>query len=166
MTTVERLEQILNDKDAEIAKLKEERDEAVFAAKSRWTMHEVSSAEEDKSGLPIPRLEMSFRSLSVDHYEVEMVTFLVFRHYQGDLVVRVPLRRTTSSGGSSRWNVSGSFDLPMHDGPALFHDIEHLRLPAYAVDSDGHVENLSGRRTAYTHFANEGRRHRFAGESE
>lgn len=134
LTALERLEGILNEKDAELGELRdrvaelEDESERVWD----WARHETRA---DDGGMPVPRLELRCRNLG-NWYNYEWVYALVYRHLL-DHIVAVPLGYT-KCGGAGR-APTGRFDgdeppsLPFRDGCHSQHDREQLGLPLYAV---------------------------------
>lgn len=156
MKAIERLEELLNQKDAEIEKLSEElgkaKDELYYL--SHWTKH----SEGKESDLPVPRLQIRFCDNAADSRqewdEYKWDYKLIYRHFLGH-IVEVPLGRTTTSGVRG---VSEDDDcpLPFRDGAHIANDSQTLKLPAYAIfgkkvqlvffDSNGKIQQSN------THF--------------
>lgn len=137
MTALERLQELLDEKDVQIAKLSDKLDDIKEREESErhaWTRHEELDA--DDQPLPVPRLEIRAVKLNDRGTEWAWLYGFVYRHLLGH-VVRVPLGRTTVSGGSGWPPVRGDeADLPFRDGAHIGHDSVHLGLQAFAVVED------------------------------
>lgn len=143
LTAVERLEEMLNERDARIEELEgrieelegrigdweDSRDEDAWF----WTRHEKV---DDKDGLPVPRLEIRWTPLGRGRYNWLASYNLAYRHLLGH-VMSVPLGATRQSGGDERGPVrEGKVETPFRDGVHIMHDAWALKLPAYAVCGD------------------------------
>lgn len=144
MTAIERLEEQLDAKDAEIRRLEDEIRETqdqLKSTESGWSLPEDLPKEQT---LPVPRLEMLFFPHPDGWDECEMVYRLVYRHLLGHCVA-VPFGSTTRKGGRARepWDIRnpGKLDLPYRDGVHIRHDAFTLKLPAFAVFGE-HVDTL------------------------
>lgn len=130
---IERLEDLLNKRDEEIADLRtkirkqeDEDDEEAWL----WTRHTESKEAE---GLPVPRLEIRWTTLGRGMWNWLASYNFVYRHFLGQVIV-VPLGRTRVGAGCERTPVTGGqVDLPYREGVHIRHDAWALRLPAYAI---------------------------------
>lgn len=140
MKTLERMEALLDEKDAEIeqlsgrvAELEEE------AERNRlWTEHR--RFDEDVSPtLPVPRLEIRWRELEPgerdDGYEIQAEYSLVYRHFLGHIVF-VPLGFTRSTGALSARTKWGDIELPFRDGAHFYNEMKQLGLRGFAICGD------------------------------
>lgn len=114
--TLERLEELLDERDAEIEELKaelEKNEQQMDGDVWGWTRH-IESKEAE--GLPVPRLEMRWENMDPDGdgYNWRCRYDLVYRHFLGH-VVKVPIGLTRSSGGKGRVT-RGMVDTPFRDG--------------------------------------------------
>lgn len=161
MTAIERLEAMLDEKDAEIESLQRKLNDAEerAARNHRWTAH-IDSKEDPNPDLPIPRLEIRWRDIPererTDGYAVLIRYDLVIRHLLGD-IVRIPIGGTRTDRRREIWQ--GKVDLPFRDGAHIMHDAAHLRLPAYAIDGE-HVDCLTAGPCDYEHQRAVGAKHR------
>lgn len=132
MTVIERLEQDLNNADAEREKLQEELDGLKEHATWGWSRHTEIAAGNDK--LPVPRLQMTAINVSGDWYVTDFISSMVYKHFLGHHVI-VPIGHTRRTGGSG-----GSFDgrLPFRDGAHIKHDARMFNWPAFLI-SDGNA---------------------------
>lgn len=88
MTTVERLEELLNQREREIESLKSEIES--LKGDWRWVIHRRNEGEES---LPVPRLENRCTAVDGDWYRYVWTYSLVYRHLLGHTVY-VPLDST------------------------------------------------------------------------
>jgi hypothetical protein len=119
----EHLAQMLDAKDEEIEKLKDELRAAHRELEwgPGWTRH---VKVEDDGKLPIPRLEIVFRK---EDYGAFIATYrLVKKHLDGTLY-GVPLGETKMSGYGDRL----PDETPWRDGCHMAFDAAHLGLPAF-----------------------------------
>lgn len=134
MTTLERLEALLDEKDRQIAEL--EKSLRVLTDESErvwdWARHQLLK---DDSALPTPRLEIRCQNLG-DWYNWEWRYGIVYRHLTGT-VLFVPLGHT-SVGGGGRPPIGGDghIRLPRRDGAHIYHDMKQLGLPGFAIIED------------------------------
>lgn len=135
LTSIQRLENLLNEKDREIRKLQEEIYEYEQNAEIDpiWWRHE--EIKEDHPDLPTPRLELRLKIIDTykDRHEREngsweWVYSIVYKHLLGH-IVKIPLGTTRSNGCFSY----GSPSLPFRDSSHIKHDSESFKLPAYVV---------------------------------
>lgn len=138
MTATERLEELLNQKDHEIAKLQAKL-EKIEAEKERdwweWVYPEELPKEQV---LPVPRLEMTAETLDEDGYNVHFRYCLVYRHFLGHCVT-VCLGYTRRGGGTRSRLASAQAlveDLPFRDGAHIMFDSRTFGFPAYAIVGD------------------------------
>lgn len=142
-TAVERLEELLNEKDAELEELraKVEADEDRDAY--RWTRHRRVPKDDDAPNLPVPRLQIRIVPLDKSWESREAVYELVYRHFLGragighggdpDLIA-IPLSVTRISGGNGEPPIyDGKIDLPFRDGTHIIADAGHLKLPMFVL---------------------------------
>jgi hypothetical protein len=131
LSAVERLEALLDARDAEVARLGAElrrRDEADEDAAWSWARHYVSAEAE---GLPVPRLEIRWSRIGGGEWNWLATYGLVYRHLLGHVVV-VPLGMTRV-GGAGEPLTDGQVDVPFREGAHALHDSLELGLPAFAV---------------------------------
>ena len=143
---IKRLEELLYIKDDEIARLqdivnehneKQEQEEDRDAWK--WTVHRKITDSENLN-LPVPRLELRYKSIAPNHYISEWDYGLAYRHLLGDIIF-VPLGRTRVTGGQRAPICKGKIDLPFRDGAHIKNESEQLNLPAYAI-CEGVVQEI------------------------
>lgn len=127
MNSLERLEQLLDDRDAEISEAREkvmQLERELDGARDGWRR---MSELDDDGVLPVPRLEMAY--IQDDEWRSYRVSYrMVHRHLLGQLLA-TPL-------GLTRVNGSGNYepdDLPFRDGKHAQHDAAHLQMPLYKV---------------------------------
>jgi hypothetical protein len=146
MTAIDRLEVLLDEKDARIGELEKnvERLEAALAhSESGWCLH---SEIKEEQVLPVPRLELVYEPRGKQagrEWTRYVVTYrMVYRHLLGHCVA-VPLGETTFSGGvSSTPMQDGRLRLPLRDGAHICHDMAALGMPGFAVCGE-HVDDLA-----------------------
>lgn len=134
LTAVQRLEELLNERDERIAELEAKLDEEEEERDDRawmWTKH---SKSEEKESLPVPRLEIRWTPEGrFPGYNWLASYNLVYQHLLGHVMV-VPLGSTKQGGGDARGPVrDGKVETPFRDGVHIMHDAWALRLPAYAI---------------------------------
>lgn len=136
VSAYERLEELLNDKDTEIERLRGELEDAqqnVRGAHAGWSLPVRLPAEQV---LPVPRLEIVVEADEGRWYQRTSHYRLVYRHLLGHHL-GVPLGVTITSGGGDEPPVrNGRVDLPIRDGAHILNEAKCLRLPAYAVCGD------------------------------
>lgn len=130
-TAIERLEHLLNEKDAELRKYRDAEEKAADRDAWIWTSHEWIPAEEDP--LPTPRLQMECRARSDEWFSRDWWYFIVYKHFLGDHVF-VPIGHTRQDGGRHK-PIFHRTDLPFRDGVHLEHDAENTfsNWPVYVV---------------------------------
>jgi hypothetical protein len=135
----ERLEEILNEKDARIDQLEAEIEKRDNEAAWSWTRHTMSKA---KDPLPTPRLEIRY-TLHQNGYNMTATYALVYSHLLGDAVT-VPMGFTKISGGGVNRPMSESGQIygPLRDGAHIRHDMKSLNLPGYLIDFNGEVHRI------------------------
>jgi len=141
MNAIQRLEELLEEKDARIVELENEREylnEKNHSDRWKWTRH--STPEE--GNLPVPRLEIRCvnESTRPEWYNYSWIYSLVYRHLLGHLV-GVPLGSTSCSGGKGPPIFDGMINLPFRDGVHIAHDSTTLNLPAFAI-VEGRIESI------------------------
>ncbi len=136
MSAIERLEGLLDKKDAEIANLCEKLQEAEFRveqAKSGWTMHITLEGEQT---LPVPRLEMLYESENDNWFDFKVKHRLVYRHFLGHCEA-IPLGETKSGGSRGDPPIyNDKIELPFRDGAHIAHNAAAMGFPAFAVLGD------------------------------
>ena len=138
-TTIERLEEMLNQKDKELDDLRDKLAEAEDAANAdhAWTKHR-SFKVDPSPFLPVPRLELRWveQGRDDDGHTVRCEYSLVYRHLLGD-VVFIPLGLTRSDGAlAKRLRMDGLIDTPFRDGAHFQNEAKQLGLPAFVVLGD------------------------------
>jgi len=152
---LERLESLLRKKQRKIDRLEQQLQERDDAEAWSWTRHRIHAADPSPA-LPVPRLEIRYRSLDRDGYSTEALYCLVYRHLTArsggphcdgtkDCVVFVPIGSTTINGGrpggrhpreeSGLWE--GRMYGPYRDGAHIRHDMKQFGLPGFIVATDG-----------------------------
>jgi len=135
MTALERLEALLNEKDRELAALREEERRHDYGEEWAWMRQ---SESDEAEGLPVPRLEIRWRR---GDWSWLATYALVYRHLLGYVVVQ-PLGITKSNGGPPGPPIySGKVDTPYRDGAHIRHEMQTLNLPGYAI-CEGTVTKL------------------------
>lgn len=152
--TLERLNELLDQKDEELNELRREKEkreaDAVWETERKWMLHRHVPKEDDAPNLPVPRLQLRYvPSKDFGWYSYEVVYELVYRHFLGrarigssgdpDLLA-IPLghTRVNGSGLSPRQATPPvlPYALPFRDGKHIVSDAEHLRLPMFALIED------------------------------
>lgn len=130
MTTVDRLEELLDVKDAEIERLEEELRRYELQKEWRWTLHTILDA--DTHDLPLPRLEMRcFKDDDTSWYSQRWVYSLVYKNMVGEIVF-VPLGESRGTGYPST-RVPDEKLIPARNGANMRHDAKVFNLPAYVI---------------------------------
>lgn len=176
-TKEQRLLQQLDERDEEVAELREKLADAesrLEAARGGWALPRLVP-DDPWPCLPLPRLEMEWRPDRHDGWRRYTVEYrLVTRHLIGEILT-TPLGLTTcsrSTGEDPRVPrpdnppgvdaIAGA--LPYRDGAHSMHDAAHLRLPLYLLMPDGPLRyDLS---TGYEHQRQMGTDHRREGEAQ
>ena len=141
-TAIERLEGVLNEKDAKIYELEQEvakLEEEQATAQWNWTKHRAS---EEPEILPVPRLEIRWSKF--DEHNWKATYCLVYRHFLGHAEY-VPLGMTKIGGYGKKPLLGDQVALPFRDGAHITHDMATLNLPGFAVYED-HVTELKPHR--------------------
>lgn len=135
--TIDRLEELLDQRDERIATLEEtvEDLQARLECKTQWTEHLVDK-ECDDGGLPVPRLEITWHPMERSHdgYNMMIRYDLVKRHLC-DEIHRVPLGATRTTATKVDRDQNGILFTPFRDGAHIAFDARELRLPAYVIDT-------------------------------
>lgn len=133
MTIEERLNEQLNEREAEISRLCaqiEGLENKLDAISNGWRVGEVLPGEQ---ALPVPRLEIVWQTRHGDWVECEAAYRLVYRHFLGHIVT-LPIGLTRRSGGPGDRPVRGGVvETPYREGSHIRHDAAHLGLPAFAI---------------------------------
>jgi len=141
MKTTKRLEELLDQKDAEIERLSDELEKAEDYRDRDWDWCRHREVK-GKQTLPVPRMEIE----CVPHepgswHNYDWRYSLIYRH-TCDHHVAVPMGSTTCRGGS---NVSPIFrdkiSTPFRDGVHIVNDAAQMNLPAFAI-CDGRTWKL------------------------
>jgi hypothetical protein len=139
MNAIERLTQVLDEKDEQIEELQARVAHLEATANKEWTRHTERKVDEAPS-LPIPRLEITWRERTYKGggHECWYAEYcLVYRHSVGT-IVSVPLGGAASYGrGAGQpplWQ--GTVDLPSRDGTYILDAAHQMNLPAFARYGD------------------------------
>lgn len=136
MTTLERLEQQLDLKDARIDELETELQELKDEAASEWKWARHKKLKDNPDNLPVPRLEIRWHNESDDGYLTRWDYTLIYRHLLGHLIA-VPLSQTRITGGNGSPPIhNGRIQTPFRDGVHICHDTHHLGIPAFGIVGD------------------------------
>lgn len=136
MTTEERLEELLDQKDEEIARLSQELDALKNKARAdawAWAIHTESP---EREGLPVPRLEIRYKRTGLACYE--WTSALCYRDLT-KTVICVPLGHTRVDricGENSAPVCKGEPELPYRDGAHVLSNSLELDLPLFAIVDD------------------------------
>jgi hypothetical protein len=136
MTAIERLEELLNEKDSEIDTLRDqiaELQQIEIDAAWRWARHTKINVDD----LPTPRLEIRLHYLN--DFSYTWMYALVYKHFLGHSV-HVPLGETQVSG-SYRPGANPKDRMPFRDGVHIKYDMKHLGLRAFVI-VDNQIEEL------------------------
>lgn len=150
MNALERLEGLLDERDAEIKSLKGKLREAEETLENDWSQWGQHFKSDESHGLPVPRLEVRWKKCGDSWYERTAVYSLVRQWFVNEPPMAVPLSSTRCSGGNGRrpLNFDGTVDLPYRDGAHIYWDMMNLRLPAFAICEEV-VTDLSTKRPGY-----------------
>lgn len=137
MTAIERLEEVLHQKDRELNELRGELEAAERSLRGVALGWSAQVGLPKEQTLPVPRLELFYSPDKHAGWTDYTVTYrMVYRFFLGD-VVAVPISQTRISGGhdTARRPIefTGKISLPFRDGCHIEHDAKHLNLPAFAV---------------------------------
>ena len=139
MTAIERLEELLNERDSTIDDLRrrvEEMEEQKNDLAWRWARHEIVS---DDLALPVPRLEI--RCDSPGEYSHSCLYSMVYRHLLGH-IIRVPLGQTVMNGSYARGVTDLAWHMPYREGAHIKSDAVQFGLPAFVV-MDGKIQEIA-----------------------
>jgi hypothetical protein len=136
-TALERLEQMLDDKDEQIVKLQNElyqaKKEIEFQAGwSRHTIYSIQAAPNPER--PVPRLEIRWTE-SNGRYESEATYSLVYRHLTDDIVF-IPLGKTKTTGAMVDQVRGHIVETPFRDGCHFANEMRQLKLPGFVIAGD------------------------------
>lgn len=152
MTVEERLNELLNEKDKEIEKLRDELDHLKSYVKNKhfgWMEHRELPADFHPE-LPVPRLQFTYFKRD---WELVCRYELVYRHHLGHCVA-IPLGQTSTSGGERS---KGPFEdvgngekelfVPFRDGVHMNTDMKRFGIPGFAIHEDyvTSIEDLNAR---------------------
>lgn len=137
MNAIERLESMLDAKDAEIEALQRKLDvaERQIESDASWCRHrEYEQDVAPSPELPVPRLEIRWSEHPVEG--TEAVYSLVYRHLCGQ-VVFVPLGRTRTSGAiNDRIGYGQPIPTPFRDGSHFANEMRQLGLRGFVIAGD------------------------------
>lgn len=139
MNALERLEDLLNEKDSELDTLRgklEEVENRESIDRTAWTRHREYKVDPSPD-LPVPRLELRWveQERDRDGYEIACEYSLVYRHVL-DKIVFVPLGMTRSTGSLASRDRDGRLETPFRDGAHFANEAAQLRLPAFVIVGD------------------------------
>lgn len=140
MNAIERLEQLLDERDERIEKLERELEHAKQEIEfdASWCLHvEHEEGGEPNPDLPVPRLEIRW---ALESTETIATYSLVYRHLVGT-VVTVPLGRTKTSGALNDVMSGGNIRIPFRDGAHIANEMRQLGLPGFAI-AGSHVRQI------------------------
>ena len=132
MTAIERLEQLLDERDTQIEELEQKLQDLTDESERAWDWARHSIIQPHPL-LPIPRLEIRCVNLG-NWYNWEWRYGFVYKHLLGHLVL-IPMGNTKCGGsGKPPMDWTGKYmDLPFRDGAHFRSDFEQLNLPAFAI---------------------------------
>lgn len=148
-TTEERLQELLDQRDEELAALREERDELRRQVKADPFIWALQGEVPDR-GLPVPRLEIEWTPHPEYGWQEKTATYrLVYRHLLGH-VGAVGMGQTISRTGITTPPINPYFytrhpkkiELPHRDGAHICHDMAELKLPGFAICGE-QIDDLS-----------------------
>lgn len=122
----ERLNDELNEKENIIEKLEEELETIKYHDEWKWR-HIRTLSKEENLGLPIPRLEIRYRT--IDDYNLVADYALVYESLMGETTF-CPLS-ATRCGTSFRY--LEDLELPFRNGADIMNEMYILNLPGYRV---------------------------------
>ena len=160
MNEKDRLEELMDLKDAELEELREkvrgfEHEKEVSEQRDtwRWTEHYILE-KDDIVGLPVPRLELRWQFFDDHRYNSECWYTIVFKHLIGE-IIRVPLGMTSVSGGSGEGDEfypnhpdGPRISIPFRDGAHIANESRQLNLPAFAISGERAQEIIPGEKGA------------------
>jgi hypothetical protein len=135
LTLEERLNDELNEKEAKIAELEEQIENAKYQEDWKWR-HIRKLTKAENMGLPTPRLEIRYKR--EDDYNVIADYGLVYEHFDGEVLFN-PFGSTRMGGYSNKKN-DEPLRLPFRDGAHLQHDMWMLKLRGYVVNGTEYRE--------------------------
>lgn len=141
LTALERLEQQLNEKDAEIERLESEAEKARDANAWGWMRRPQLLDADPNPSLPLPRLEIRYEALDDDRFNWQADYCLYLPHLLPGKVQVVPIGATRVGGGrgpsrETAGKHAGKFYGPYRDGAHIRHDMVTLGLPAFIIVGD------------------------------
>jgi len=155
-TAIERLEELLDEKDAEIEKLQDQNKALERELRGSLDGWRRETTIEDDGVLAVPRLELICEPHEERGWHDHTVTYrMVYRHLL-DHLVAMPLGCTRISGGSG----ARPTHLPFRDGAHAMHDGAHFGLPLYSIIPGEPPKLLDG--ADYPHQRRMGAEHRRA----
>ena len=128
MTAIERLQELLNEADEKIDRLRDERDSlrgVIDGLRDGWCRHTMIDPD---PAMPVPRLEIAYEQHK-EWFSYTATYRMVMVHLLGHHVA-IPLGQTKVNGGSGK---PPSEHLPFRDGAHAAHDSVHLGLPLFKV---------------------------------
>lgn len=133
-TIEEKLNELLDQKKAEVGELQERVWELENELEKSWDWAAHKSFDKDPYDLPVPRLQIVAEpNRRGDWYDEVWTYSLVHKHLTG-IIVCVPLGQTKRSGGrNEKPDVN---DLPFRDGAHIKHECFTLSLPAFSIVED------------------------------
>lgn len=133
MKTTERLEELLDQKDALISELESELEEKKREDDSERYLWARPRTLKDAAGLPVPRLQIRYVSLSDDGYHGAWEYGMIYRHTLAHIVY-IPLGYTTTQGnGHGVEPVGTPMYTPFREGVHIVNDAKQLNLPAFVI---------------------------------
>lgn len=131
--TIDRLEDLLEQKEEELDELKREVERLKYMLDGSPDGWRVVESIKDDPSLPIPRLEMAFEpSKEYGWGDYKVIYRLVYQHLVDGLLA-VPLGETRIRGGGAANRAEEPDYLPHRDGAHAAHDAPHFGLPLYRV---------------------------------
>lgn len=131
-SAADKLAQLLEDKEQELQKLRDEIEESRDSVLWKWTRHKEIS---ETQTLPVPRLEIWLDEEESDDYNKTWVYRMIHRHFLGHCVA-IPLGETKQGGGNKRTGQPLLYFLPLRDGSHIRHDAKAFGWPAFMVSGD------------------------------
>ena len=134
MNAIERLEELLDEKDAKINELCEQIETFENDREWKWAKHHT--IENDL--LPVPRLEL--RWSNIEDYEKTCTYSIVYKHLLG-FSVQIPLGQTKVSGRMKDFDNVEDWK-PFRDGAHFGNEMKQLNLPGFVVIGDEIVHEI------------------------
>lgn len=144
MTLEERLNEIIEEKDAEIANLTQKIDDLedkLDISSISWQKQEIFEENDFNRNMPYPRLEMRLRQEHKGNwFRVQYHYGLVYRHYSNTgsdkvFLLFIPISITSCGGGRDNslnsWMHNGELTLPYRDGVHIKSESRVFNLPAF-----------------------------------